>query len=348
MRGRGSIARSIHAGSTRAETGYHRAVSSDERPSVFSTVVRVIFLVPFVLIGLVAIAGAAVQPKLSLPALAFGAMFFGLGTWQIVAAVRRHRVAHARPMTVVSPGLAAKRPPGTADYRSSAGPEVLSAAELYAPVMLTAPLPVVRSSAGKSLPIALGRSGPRDTWFAVVFSTVWLVLVVPFFAGFLVAEVWLAAAFLSIFVLVGVAVAVTSVRKLLSQLKLPRVEVSEEPVFLGDVLRVNVTQPGRATIARLQVDLVVREIARCTVGTDTRTEIHDVWTTSLLDEAKRTVASGELWANEASVVLPKELPPSFASKNNAISWVLRVRADITHWPDYDETYELRVLPKPAP
>ena len=323
-------------------------VSSDERPSVFFTVLRVIFLIPFVAIGLVSLAGSVVQAKLSPAGLAFGAMFFGLGAWQIVVAIRRHRVAHARPMTLASPGLATKRPPGVADYRSSAGPEVLSAAELYAPVMLTAPLPVVRSSPGKSLPIALGRSGPRDTWFAVVFSIVWLCLTVPFMAGFLVAEVWLAAAFLSIFVVVGVAVAVTSVRKLLSQLKLPRVEVSEEPVFLGDVLRVNVTQPGRATIARLQVDLVVREIARSTVGTDTRTETHDVWTTSLVDEAKHTVASGDLWANEASVVLPKELPPSFASKNNAVSWLLRVRADITHWPDYDETYELRVLPKPTP
>jgi hypothetical protein len=39
----------------RAETGYHRVVSSDERPSVFFTVLRVIFLIPFVAIGLVSV-----------------------------------------------------------------------------------------------------------------------------------------------------------------------------------------------------------------------------------------------------------------------------------------------------
>lgn len=323
-------------------------MTRDERPSLFFTVLRLIFAIPFAVAGIVSFAGAAAQPKISVAGLAFGAMFFGAGAWQVVVAIRRHRIPRAQPMTLASPGLATKRPAGMADYRSSAGPETLSAAEVYAPVMLTAPLPVVRTSPGKSLPIALARSGPRDTWFAVVFSIVWLCLTVPFFAGFLASKVWLAAAFLSIFVLVGVAVAVTSVRKLLGQLKLPRVEVSEEPVFLGDVLRVNVTQPGRATIARLQVDLVVREIARYTVGTDTRTETHDVWTQSLLDEANHTVASGDLWANEASLRLPKELPPSFASTNNSIAWVVRIRADITHWPDYDETYELRVLPKPTP
>jgi hypothetical protein len=177
------------------------------------------------------------------------------------------------------------------------------------------------------------------------FSVLWLGAVTPGLVGAVLEGRMAISAILLLLVLVGAALLVDSARKFLGRMKLPRVEVSAEPVYLGDELDVRVDQPGRARVTRLCVDLVCSESVSYTVGTTTRSEDHVIVSTSVLDAPERVVAAGEVWSHALRLRLPADGLHSFKSKNNAIAWGLRVRAEIAGWPDYDELFELRALPR---
>lgn len=314
------------------------------RSGPVATVFRIVFALPFLAGGVVGVVAAIQHGAVS--SLIFGAIFIAAGGWQIVAALRARATAEskAKPMTAAS--LVGAIAPLVADYRT-AGRRERSAAEVYAPILSdrSQPLPAVKTSRGTTLPVRLGLA-PSRAAFMIAFCVFWNGISVPFFVGSIVAKAWPVAAFLSIFVIAGIAMVYGTAHKLLARMKVPRVEVSEEPVFLGDVLRVRVDQRGPATIARLQVDLLCRERVSYTVGTDTRTEEHDAFHVELLcADERRRLGFGESWTHDLETTIPPSAPHSFASANNAIAWLVRVRADIAGWPDYDETYELRVLPR---
>lgn len=317
------------------------------RTGVFATISRILFALPFVGFGGMFVVGAFtghVKPPGPAGAI-FGLIFGGVGVYQIVLALRgrRSRESASAPL---GPGatLAELRPQGPMDYRHAAR-RTTRAAQMYAPVLASAPLPRPKTSPGRSLPIALGITRPKGEIVLLLVSLAWTTGAVIPFVGLLVTRAWGGAAFVALFVLVGLALLISTARKVLSRIKLPAVEISEEPVFLGDELHVHVEQRGPARIGRLRVDLVCTERASYTVGTTTRTEEHQAFHHELLDESGRTLGFGERWPHDLRVVLPTTVPHSFTSQNNVIAWTVHVRAEIAGWPDYDEHFELRALPR---
>lgn len=287
---------------------------------------------------------SAVRDRSVVPA-AFGLVFGGVGVRQIVAALRARRSRESEGAVFrASPTLPAIQQQPALDYRS-ASRRTQAASEVYALLLQAAPLPKLTTTPGRTLAVALGAAPPKDSVFLLAFGVVWTGFTLPVLVGLLARGMWAGAAFLSLFFAVGLVVACAAIGKLLSRLALPRVEVSEEPVYLGDELRVHVEQRGPARITRLRVDLQCQECATCIVGDETRTEVCEVFERELLDDPGRTLRLGEQWPHDLTVTLPADAPHSFWSKHNAISWSVRVRAEIAGWPDYDELFELRALPR---
>lgn len=313
-----------------------------KRTGPVSTAFAVVVALPFVALG-AHFAWSALRSG-QLVGAGFGALFAGVGAWQIVRAIRDRRTPEALAGGAAAPQLAPSAPAGLAGYRESA-PRARSAAEVYAPVLASAPLPKVRAELGRSLAVALGVEPVSGVVFTFAFCALWLGGTVPAMVVALRAGSFGGAAFMLLFVAVGVGILWAGASKLLARTKLPRVEVDAEPAYLGDDLVVRVEQRGPASVRRLQVDVECRETARYTVGTDTRTDTSDVWAASIYDEAPGEIVRGDGVVVEGRVTLPAGLPHSFKAPNNAIEWSVRVRADIANWPDYDERFELCVVPK---
>jgi FtsH-binding integral membrane protein len=316
-----------------------------KRSGPFATAYRILFALPFAGAGVLAFlqglrAGAA-------SGAIFGLVFVAVGLWQVWLAIRDWRSAESQALVGASASLADVVPPAVLDYRTAAS-RPRSAGELYGPILASAPLPRLTSTPGRVLARALPKPSVKEGVWLAVFAVFWNGMTLPFLAVAIASRSMGMLTFISLFVIAGVIVAVAATKKLLGRTKLPVVEVSDEPAFVGDEVSFHVEQRGPARVNRLQVDLLCRESATYTIGTDTRTEVRDVFERALVDETMLTIARGERSSHQVRAVLPSNLPASFASKNNAIRWLVRVRADIAGWPDYDEVFELRALPKVGP
>ena len=232
------------------------------------------------------------------------------------------------------------------DYRSPAK-TALTARQVYASVLDVAPLPRSLDEPGKTLASALSRPAyGAGTIPQLVGATIWTAFSLAFFVHAVTTRVWTGAFFLALFGAFGGKVGFDVVRRYLSRRRLPRVEVSEEPVFLGDRLKVHVAQPGPVTITRLRVDLVCREEVDFMEGSTSRTDEHEVFAEALLDERAVALAPGDVSRHLFDVEIPASAPHSFRAAHNAVAWHVRVRAELDAWPSYDERFELRVLPRP--
>lgn len=319
-------------------------MASTKRGSLPFTIFHVIFTLPFVAAGIfTAYMGVTTGPRSQI---VFGLLFGGVPAFLVYRSIRRARNSAESLATVQAPSAPLPVATFDTDYRT-AGRVRMPAGKLYAGILQSGPLPKMVTVPGRTLAATLT---PSETTGAsilgVVFSGVWLAFSLPAFVVCLATGQVVGAVFLSLFVLVGILIFMVTVKKLVSRAKLPTVEVAEEPLYLGDTLRVHVEQPGPVHITRLQVDLVCRESATYTVGTTTRTEKNDARVYPLLDDLGGTIARGDRQSHDLEFVIPKTDPSTFFSKNNKVAWLIRVQAAIANFPDYDETYEIRVLPEP--
>jgi hypothetical protein len=284
---------------------------------------------------------------------AFSAVFIFIAVASVV------RAALAKPPPDPSKHLAGTREAlallgargPEAGYRRAEGATRLDAATIYGPVMSTAPLPVIRKARGSTLAARLFARKEQNLSFTIPFVLVWNVFVLPIFAmgvrqivlepGKLAG--WGITLFMSIFVGVGAAIWVPMLRRFLANRRLPTVEIGEEPVYLGAPLQVQIDHPSRTRLTRLQVSLVCNEVVTFMEGTTTRTERQEVATVPVLDEHD---VDPNTPSHRAEGRLPENAPHSFASPNNKLEWAVRVHADIPNWPDYDELFVFRALPRP--
>lgn len=315
-----------------------------KRSGPLATLYGIAFGAVFAGVGVLAFVAGVREGKAGAAILAFP--FLGVGLWQIVRTMRERRSAESQALTGASASLADVVPPLVLDYRTP-GARSRTAAELYAPVLAIAPLPRMVTEPGVVLARALAKPS-KGTVAGIVGMTIWNTVTLSVFIGAIAVKAVGFAVFMAAFVAVGGLITVLTVSDLLGRMKLPRVEVSEEPAYLGDEIDIRVEQRGPVQVNRLLVELVCRESVTYSVGTTTRDEHNDVYTRSLVDEVARNVARGERWPLQVRARLPPDLPHSFTSKRNAIRWLVRVRADIAGWPDYDEAFELRALPKVGP
>jgi hypothetical protein len=241
-----------------------------------------------------------------------------------------------------------KRRPGDA-YRQSGSAPPVSARELYEPLAGVSPVPSLKSAPGKDLAVALHAS--ETGVGSIIVAIIWMAICGCGFVAFLSKTLTkLSAGSLVGTVLSGGLAAAgllfcwVSARQLIADRRLPRVEIDNEPAYLGSSIRLRVVHRGRIRLNAIDVSLVCRESAIYSIGTTSRTETAEVYDAPVISERNVNVAAGEEWSKDVDVALP-DGPHSLRAPHNEIVWSFRVKADIENWPDYDEHMVFRIFPR---
>ena len=157
---------------------------------------------------------------------------------------------------------------------------------------------------------------------------------------------WFLAIFLIPFVLIGLALIAGIVYTFLGLFNpRPRLRVTPGAVPLGGPIEVEWEIHGRINVMRsLELRVEGREEATYRRGTNTATDRSTFASIEIANVKERI----EMRSGTRVVTIPPNLMHSFASKNNKIVWVIRVRGDIPKWPDASEEFPLTVLPATQP
>ena len=146
--------------------------------------------------------------------------------------------------------------------------------------------------------------------------------------------------FLSIFVLIGLALAAAACYLLVKTLFSPRVELTvDAPVLTAGkshAVHWTVTK-GQQRLSTLELSLVLREECQYRRGTDTTTERHEI-SRHVLASHSEPGATGR-----CEVLLPVGALPSFSTTSNQLIWILQVCGSVRGLPDVDDEYPLRVV-----
>lgn len=151
---------------------------------------------------------------------------------------------------------------------------------------------------------------------------------------------WVLTIFLVPFVLVGL-VLVGGVGYACLVLANPRAKVTTSPgiwVAGGEIEVAWSLSGATGRLSRLQVFIEGREEATYRRGTSTTTDRHVFARFAVADPASLL----EMAQGQTRVRLPARIPPTFASENNRIVWLLKVRGTIPVWPDLDEEFDVVV------
>jgi len=198
----------------------------------------------------------------------------------------------------------------------------------------------------------VGASGMRlkdnsDTQSALVQSLIALVMV-PGALTF-IASNWgdvFEMIFAGFFLLIGLLVAYSAIHKirLVRKLDNPTLVVEHWPLRLGQKTRLRFERKGKngTAIERVGAKIVLREVARYRVGTDTRTVTEDVFEKSL------GVAQGTGVLTKCDFVLemPRDQAASFHSSHNRLESHVELTMIYPGGKD-DSSFELLVLPELA-
>ena len=151
--------------------------------------------------------------------------------------------------------------------------------------------------------------------------------------------------FMLIFIALGVLMAVIAVMMVMKALFTPVVELTLDVPRLvrgkPAALRWEVSRRAER-LKDLHIALVLREECQYRRGTDTSTDACDVRELALADH------DVPLSAGSCTVLVPEDLPPSFATKANQLVWMIRLRGTARGAPDIDDTFPLRVEVEGAP
>lgn len=198
-------------------------------------------------------------------------------------------------------------------------------------------------------PVILTSRGSRRTGFIV------MTLVATFWSGIsgfmwylaLRDGEWVAVAFLSLFVLVGVGMCAAAVYQFLALFN-PHVHLTlpAEPLALGGPVTIEWELVGNAARLRdFSIQCVGTELATYRQGTSTRTDrnvFREIDPLKLDDPARIMDARGR-----CHFVLPADTMHSFKSRNNEVRWSLRAQGTIHRWPDVNDEWTIEVQPLPA-
>ncbi len=180
--------------------------------------------------------------------------------------------------------------------------------------------------------------------FAAFWNGVVSVFVVDIVRGFLKGRPqWGAAAFISIFVLVGLGVIIAVIHQFLALFN-PRAKLtlSSAQIPLGSTVQLTWETLGRVSrISELVITLQAREECRYQRGTKTYTDKNTFFTFQLA----QTTNPAEMSYGEVGFAVPAETMHSFTADNNKIIWSLNVAGDIKRWPDIKDVFEITITPQ---
>ena len=151
--------------------------------------------------------------------------------------------------------------------------------------------------------------------------------------------------FISIFVLIGICVVLAFIYNIMRAFN-PAIQLQRQPClfFPGAEERLEFSVSGNASrISALTITLIGTEQVHYRRGTDTATDHHEFFSSTLFTASSYNIPRSESF----QLVIPRLAMPSFESANNMIIWKVVVHGDITRWPDVKEEYILKVNPEEA-
>jgi hypothetical protein len=156
---------------------------------------------------------------------------------------------------------------------------------------------------------------------------------------------WFLMAFLMIFVVIGLAVLVATVRQGLALFN-PQAMLTLSPgeIPVGGQARLDWSVNGKIEQLRnLEIMLEGREEATYRRGTDTVTDRNVFASLPIVNVTERA----EMQQGWTTLRIPAHTMHSFTAAHNKVVWLLRVRGEIPRWPDLDDEYPITVAPKAA-
>ncbi|MDX1614129.1 MAG: hypothetical protein R3300_07440 [Candidatus Promineifilaceae bacterium] len=209
-------------------------------------------------------------------------------------------------------------------------------------------------------PLRSSRSYLSGCLFAALWTSISLIILVAMVAGgldsafedgrlrldLLVAAVPLPALLLiGTIILIGVVIGVFSVRPLLAGIRVgtPELRLDVEHPVVGQRLNMYYRQSfrGNVTVTAHTIQLIFKESATYTQGTDRHTDTHS----AVMDEV--TLNPGRYHGRSAirqelELEIPRDSMHTFEAANNKLEWFIRLEIDLAGWPVYWREYELPV------
>jgi hypothetical protein len=126
----------------------------------------------------------------------------------------------------------------------------------------------------------------------------------------------------------------------------PELSLSKMILRLGDAVSVSYDQTFNrvSDVQHINVDLVFRESATYTRGTDTTTDTHE----KIIDTYEspgRLFQAGETFQQDYTFTIPADAMHTFLAEHNKLQWFIRLWINVTGWPDLREEFEIQVLPE---
>ena len=150
------------------------------------------------------------------------------------------------------------------------------------------------------------------------------------------------------FIAIGIFLILGALWRNLAGVKIapPVVSVSNPRPALGEKLRVEWEMRFRSKTALQdnRVELIFRESASYTQGTDRRTDTHEI-VHEFHELPVGEMAAREVIQGQTDFTIPMHGMHSFQGENNKLEWFIRVRINAMEWPDVEDEFELLVLPE---
>jgi hypothetical protein len=216
--------------------------------------------------------------------------------------------------------------------------------------------PSAADSGGEPAGTAMGprelkaESSRLGRFLGVCFLCVFWNGIVSVFIGILIRSIregdieWFLAVFLIPFELIGLGLIGGVIYMLLGLFNpRPTVTLLAYPLLLGTSLEIRWQFTGRTSaIRKLRIALEGTEKATYRRGTSTTTDTRTFASLGLVE----TTDPHAMAAGSARIQIPARTMHSFKSRNNEISWVIRVAGEIARWPDVNESFPVVVQPPP--
>ena len=149
---------------------------------------------------------------------------------------------------------------------------------------------------------------------------------------------------------IGVVFIVLGLRPIIAGARVspPDIGISSTNLRSGDdfTLSYQQTFKGAADVTQFSIQLVLRESATYRRGTDTVTVTHD-YLIQNFELAEKRFESGETLSQNLRWAIPRGAMHSFEANRNKLRWLIKVKVGMKGWPDYDDEFEIKVLPEMA-
>lgn len=150
-----------------------------------------------------------------------------------------------------------------------------------------------------------------------------------------------------VFVLIGVAMLAWGGMSYYTRFRVgkPEITISEQMLRVGETFTVDIFHSFKSNIQveNIRLQLLFRETATYQQGTDTRTVTHN-HVIADFEEPGGHYQSGHLFQQSYSLQIPPDSMHTLKVRRNKLEWFVRFSMKVPRLPDFNEEYELEVVP----